>query len=176
MPYACVQTAHVVQESDVVYADLIDAEPPPRELTPIVRRYIAAQAPYVWLVLLVVFVVLPWVVVAAVRPSSESIGSLVIGLASAVALGWWTAGKRAKVRKVIVHGEQQPARISNVSHLVVRRGFATARRVTMMVDVGGRRARCVSWSGDLEDAENGAWIRVLVSPGIDFVVPVVSVT
>lgn len=169
-------TARVVPESDVVYADLIDADPPPRELTPVVRRYIAAQAPYVWLVLLVIFVVLPWVGVAAARPSTQTAGPLVLSLASAIALGWWTASKRAKVRTVIVHGEQQPARISGVSHLVVRRGLATARRVTMMVDVGGRRARCVSWSGDLEDAENGAWIRVLVSPGIDFVVPVVSVT
>lgn len=163
-------------QDDVVYADLIDADPSPRELTTTARRYIAAQAPYAWLVLLVIFFALPAAVIAAALPSTETLSWLGIALAGAVALGWWTAGKRAQVRRVIVHGEQQPARISGVSHLVVRRGFATARRVSMIVDVQGRRARCVSWTGDLEDAENGAWIRVLVQPGVDFVVPVVSVT
>ena len=162
--------------SDVVYADLIDADPPPRELTSTAKRYAAAQAPYAWLVLLVLFLVLPAIVTAAVMPSSTTIGWAVVAVAAAVALGWFTSTKRAKVRNVIIHGVQQPARISGVSHLVVRRGLATARRVTMIVEVQGRRAKCVSWTGDLEEAENGAWIRVLVHPGVDFVVPVVSVT
>src|SRR5512138_2947261 len=152
-------------ESDVVYADLIDADPAPRELTVTARRYVAAQAPYAWLVLAVIFLALPAVVVAATVRSTETAGWAISCVAGTVALGWWTASKRARVRNVIVHGAQQPARIGGVSHLVVRRGLATARRVTMFVDVQGRRARCVSWTGDLEDAENGAWIRVLVHPG-----------
>jgi hypothetical protein len=166
----------VAQESDVVFADLIDADPPPRELTPTARRYIAAQATLAWLVLLLVFVVVPAAIAVAAVPTQQTIIWLASSVAGAFAVGWWTSTKRAKVRKVIVHGVQQPARIANVAHLVVRRGLMTARRVTMIVEVQGRRAKCVSWSGDLEDAEGGAWIRVLVLPDVDFVVPVVSVT
>ena len=165
-----------VADPHLVYADLIDADPPPRELTPVVRRYIAAQAPYAWLVLFVLFVASPTALFAAFAPSRDTIISAVVTLAVAIALGVWTAKKRARVRTVIVEGRQVPARIRSAHHLVVRQGLARGRRVSLHVEVEGRVVRCVSWAGDLDDSESGAWIRVLVHPNIDFVVPVVSVT
>lgn len=162
---------------DVVFADLIDADPAPRELATIGKRYIAAQASYVWVVFAVLFLVLPGVFALAVFGSSAGVGYLVGGLALAVGLGYWTSRKRAALRKVLVEGTQRPARLVDVSHLVVRQGLASSRRVTLHVEVDGKRARCVSWAGDLEEAERDAWIRVLVHPQVPgVVVPVVSVT
>ena len=165
-----------VSDPHLVYADLIDADPPPRELTPVVRRYIAAQSPYGLLVLFVLFVASPAALFAAMSPSRDTLVSMLVTVIGAIALAVWTAKKRARVRTVIVHGRQVPARIRGAHHLVVRQGLASRRRVTLTVEVEGRVARCVSWAGDLEEAESGAWIRVLVHPNIDFVVPVVSVT
>ncbi|HTL35851.1 MAG TPA: hypothetical protein VL326_22130 [Kofleriaceae bacterium] len=160
------------------YADLIDADPAPREITPTGRRYAAAQSTYAWCVLIVIFLVLPSIIALSFTSSSTVFINLALTLAMAVAAGWWAARKRARLRKVLVDGTQRPARIRNVSHLVVRRsGFAVGRRVTIGIEVDGRRTTCVSWAGDLEEAESGAWIRVLVHPEVpDLVVPVVSVT
>lgn len=160
------------------YADLIDAEPAPRVITPTGRRYIAAQSTYFWCVLIVLFLVLPAILVTRFSSSASVYANLAFTLAAAVAAGWWAARKRGRLRKVLVDGTQRPARIRDVSQLVVRRsGFAVGRRVTIAIEVDGRRTTCVSWAGDLDDAEGGAWIRVLVHPEVpDLVVPVVSVT
>lgn len=164
--------------SDVAFADVLDAEPAPRELTPIARRYMAAQATHAWVVGAVLLLVFPGVIsVALVKASAETVGMVVVGVAVAAGLWWSAAQQRARLRKVLVDGEQRPARLVDVSHLVVRQGLARARRVTLIVEVDGRQARCVSWHGDLDDAEQGAWIRVLVHPQYpQLVIPVVSVT
>ena len=164
--------------SDVVYADLVDADPAPREITPTGRRYIAAQATYGFVVAAVLLLVFPSAfALALVGPNSGSIGSLLFGLALAAVAVVWAAKKRAALNKVLVDGTQRPARLVDVSHLVVRRGLVSGRRVSLVIEVDGRRATCVSWAGDLDEAEQGAWIRVLVHPDTpQLVVPVVSVT
>ena len=164
--------------SDVYYADVIDADPPPRELTPTARKYIAHQAPDAWAVLAFVFLVFPGIFSLLVLHASSMIGSLVVGVLVTAALAYWAAAKRKKLRGVIVNGTQRPGRLVDVSELVLRRGFfVQGRRMTLTVEVDGQRSKCVSWAGDLDDAEQGAWIRVLVHPGAPgLVVPVVSVT
>jgi hypothetical protein len=165
-------------EPQPAYADLVDADPAPREIMISGRRYVAAQATYFWCVLLVFFFVLPSVFAASLATSASTILQLVGAIAITVGVGWRTARKRARLRKVLVHGTQHPAQIRDVSHLVVRRGgFAVGRRVSVAIEVLGRRTTCVSWAGDLDNAEAGSWIRVLVHPDVpEYVVPVVSVT
>jgi hypothetical protein len=164
--------------SDVVFADLIDADPAPREVTTTGKRYIAMQAPYVWMVMVILLMVMPGILMLAMLgPTRESLGAVGAGVGLAAFLGWQAASQRKVLRKVLVDGTQRPARLAHVAHLVVRHGFMTGRRVTLTVEVDGKRARCVSWAGDLDDAEPGAWIRVLVHPDArGVVVPVVSVT
>ena len=162
---------------EIYYADVIDADPAPRELTPIAKKYIAHQAPYAWAVLAFLFLVFPGIFALLVLHASSMIGSLAVGVAATAALAWWSAAKRKKLRGVIINGTQRPGRLVDVSQLVIRRGFfVQGRRVTLVVEVDGQRAKCVSWAGDLDDAEQGAWIRVLVHPKVPVVVPVVSVT
>src|SRR5262245_7683352 len=106
-------------EPQVVFADLVDADPPLRELTTTARRSIAPQAPSASVVMPVLLVVLPSALLPAIVPGTEIVIYLLCCIVGAVALGWWTAGKRARVRQVIVHGTQQSAQINGVSHLVV---------------------------------------------------------
>lgn len=162
---------------DVEYADIVDAGPPPRELTTTARRFVAGQAPYAWGVLVVLFVVLPNALVAKVLASGSAYGSLVLVIALAVAVFAHAAIKRKQLRAIVVSGEQRPAQIVGVERLDVRHGLARGSRDTLWLDVDGKRMKCASWGGDLEGATQGAWIRVLVHPQFpDRVVPVVSVT
>lgn len=162
---------------DVDYADIVDAGPPPRELTTTARRFVAGQASLAWGVLLVVFVVLPNALTASVLGSGGAYASLAVVIALAVAVFAHALRKRTQLRAIIITGEQRPAQIVGVERLEVRRGLARGSRDTLWLDVDGKRLRCASWGGDLEGATQGAWIRVLVHPQFpDRAVPVVSVT
>ena len=162
---------------DVEYADIVDAGPPPRDLTTTARRFVAGQAPYAWGVLVVLFVVLPSALMAKVLASGSAYVSLAVMIAVAVAVFAHAALKRTQLREIIVTGEQRPAQIVGVERLDVRHGFARGSRDTLWLDVDGKRLKCASWGGDLEGATQGAWIRVLVHPKFpERVVPVVSVT
>lgn len=161
----------------ITYCDLIDADPPPRELGPIARRYVRAMSTYVWLGLFVSFVVLPAVMIAFAMPRVETAAWLAAALGGTVWLATRTARKRARLRRVIVEGRQVPARIVRSRVLVVRRGFAAGRRVTLLLEVEGHPVNLSSWLRDLEGATPGHWIRVLKHPEVrDLVIPVVSVT
>jgi hypothetical protein len=162
---------------DVVYADLVDAEPAPRELTTVARRYIAGQATYAWGVLAVLFLLLPNAAAAFMIKSSAAFAGLAVVLAVTVAIIVRAAVVRGQLRSIIVSGEQRPAQIAGVERLQVRSGLARGARDTLWLDVDGRRIRCASWAGDLEGAERHAWIRVLVHPAHPArAVPVISVT
>ena len=162
---------------DVEYADIVDAGPPPRDLTTTAHRFVAGQAPYAWGVLLVIFVVLPNAVMANVLGSGAGYGSLAVMSVIAVAVFARAAVTRKRLRTIIATGEQRPAQIVGVERLDVRSGLARGSRDTLWLDVDGKRLRCASWGGDLEGATQGAWIRVLVHPQFpDRAVPVVSVT
>ncbi|MBL9015788.1 MAG: hypothetical protein JNL83_16505 [Myxococcales bacterium] len=162
---------------DVEYADIVDAGPPPRELTTTARRFVAGQAPYAWGVLVVIFVVLPNALMAKVLASGSAYVSLAVMIALAAAVFAHAAIKRKQLRAIIVTGEQRPAQIVGVERLDVRSGLARGSRDTLWFDVDGKRMKCASWGGDLDGATHGAWIRVLVHPQVpDRVVPVVSVT
>lgn len=162
---------------DVEYADIVDAGPPPRELTTTARRFVAGQATYLWPILVVIFLVLPNAVMANVIGTSGAYGGLAVMIAIAIGLIARTAVLRGRLRTIIATGEQRPAQIVGVERLDVRSGLARGSRDTLWLDVDGKRLKCVSWAGDLEGATQGAWIRVLVHPEIpDRAVPVVSVT
>jgi hypothetical protein len=166
-----------MSDTPIVYADVLDAEPAPRELTAVARRYLRAQASWLWLGLAIFFLVVPGVIAVAAIPMTETIVALAVDIGIAIAVGWWTGTKRARLRKVLIDGTQTPAQILSVATLQVRRGLVSGQRVTIDLAVNGRRTRCASWAGDLDDAERGAWIRVLVHADVpDLVVPVVSVT
>ncbi len=159
--------------ADVVFADLVDADPAPRALTPIMRRYIAGQATYLWGGLAFCFLVLPNAALAAAMHRSEMLaGTSLVFVISAVLILRATLIRR-QLRAILVHGEQRPAHVVDMHRLHVRGGH----RDTLWLDVDGRRVKCSSWAGDLENAEPRAWIRVLVHPAYPArAVPVVSVT
>ncbi len=162
---------------DVEYADIVDAGPPPRELTTTARRFVAGQAPYAWAVLVVIFLVLPNLVMASVLETGAAYASGAVMIGIALALIARTAMLRTRLREIIATGEQRPAQIVGIERLDVRSGLARGSRDTLWLEVDGKRLKCVSWAGDLEGATQGAWIRVLVHPGSpDRAVPVVSVT
>jgi hypothetical protein len=162
---------------DVPYADLVDAEPAPRELTTTARRFIAGQATYTWGVLAVIFLLLPNAFMASIMKSSTAYISVVVIAVMTIAIIARTAVVRGQLRSIIVEGEQRPAQIAGVERLHVRSGLARGARDTLWLDVDGRRVKCASWAGDLEGAEQHAWIRVLVHPRHpDRAVPVISVT
>jgi hypothetical protein len=162
---------------DLEYADIVDAGPPPRELTTTARRFVAGQAPLGWGVLVVIFVVLPNALMANVLASGNAYISLAVMIAIAVAVFAHAILKRKQLRTIIATGEQRPAQIVGVERLDVRHGLARGSRDTLWLEVDGKRMKCASWGGDLEGATQGAWIRVLVHPQFpDRVVPVVSVT
>lgn len=158
---------------DVVFADLVDADPAPRALTPIMRRYIAAQATYAWGVLAFFFLLLPNVAMAAAIHRSEMFAGTALVVVITAALIARAAAIRFQLRRIVVHGEQRPAQVVSMHRLHVRGGH----RDTLWLEIDGRRVKCSSWAGDLENAEPHAWIRVLVHPTYpDRAVPVVSVT
>jgi hypothetical protein len=114
---------------------------------------------------------------AALVPRVGTIAWAVVALALAVVLGRSTAQKRARIRKVAIHGKQVPARVLESHELVIRHGLASARRVTLVLEVEGRRVSCTVWGSDLEGMIRGAWLRVLTHAELpDLIVPVVSVT
>lgn len=162
---------------NVVFADMVDADPAPRELTTTARRYIAGQATYLWAGLAVVFLFLPNVMMAALVKKGVVFSSLAFASLVTAALVAYAVLARRRLRTILVHGEQRPAQIVQMHQLHVRSGLARGRRDTIWLDVDGRRVKCSSWAGDLEGAEPHAWIRVLVHPGFpEHAIPVVSVT
>lgn len=161
----------------IEYCDFIDADPPPRELGTTARRHVRTMSTYFWFGMLIVFFTLPSVVVAAILPDVSTIGWAVVSVAAAVWLARSTAQKRARLRTVAIDGHQAPARVLDASELVVRRGLVVGRRVTLTLEVEGRRVRCRSWAGDLQGVVRGHWLRVLTHPDApELVIPVASVT
>ncbi|MBA3462778.1 MAG: hypothetical protein H0T46_22670 [Deltaproteobacteria bacterium] len=161
----------------VEYADLVDADPAPRELTTTARRYVTGQATYFWGVIAFVFLLLPNALAVSVLKTSGAYVGLVAMFAITAAVIARTAIVRSQLRKIIVHGDQRPAQIVGVERLQVRSGLARGNRDTLWLQVDGRRVKCASWAGDLEGAETHAWIRVLVHAAHpQRAVPVISVT
>lgn len=159
------------------YCDVLDADPPPRELAVHARRYVRRMSTYIWLVLLILFVTVPMVAAAVFVPRVATIAWGVIAIAATVWLARATARKRANLRRVAIEGRQAPGRIVAAYEMTVRRGLVVGRRVTLVLDVEGTEVTCRSWDGDLEGLERDHWIRVLVHPDCPGVaIPVVNVT
>ena len=162
---------------DFTYCDVLDADPAPRELGVAAERYVRRSSSYIWVGLLLAFVLAPAVMAALALPRLATIGTACAVAVAAVVLAKLTADKRAALRRIAIDGRQVPARILDAYELTVRRGLAQGTRTTLVLEVEGRRHTVVSWSGDLEGATRGFWIRVLVHrdvPGV--IVPVISVT
>jgi len=163
---------------EIDYRDVLDADPAPRELGSAARRYLRQRSTYAWVVLLILFMTLPGVIMAAAVPSVMTIAWALVFVAGTVWLARATSRKRALLRKVAVEGTQHPARIANVTTLVMRQGlFIRRTRTTIVLEVAGGVASCTSWMGELDDLRRGDWLRALVhpdAPGI--VIPVSCVT
>ncbi|HTJ45579.1 MAG TPA: hypothetical protein VL463_25920 [Kofleriaceae bacterium] len=161
----------------IEYCDFIDAEPPPRELGGTAKRYVRVMSTYFWLGMMIFFVTLPGALVAVIVPRVDTV-VWAIGMAGlTVWLARATARKRRRLRLVAIEGVQAPARVVDAHELVVRRGLLARTRVTLVLEVEGRRVTCRSWAGDFEGLTRGHWMRVLTHGEVpELVIPVASVT
>ncbi len=161
----------------IEYCDILDADPAPRELGPAAERYVRINAPYVYVVIAAVLLCAPALMVLVALPRLGSLAFAAATILPTAAFTWLIAQRRAELRRFLVEARQVPARIVDASELTLRRGFVVARRITLDLDVEGRRVRCGSWTGDLEGATRGYWLRVLVHPSQPgTVIPVTAVT
>jgi hypothetical protein len=167
-------------EDGHAYYDHLDVDPPPRELTPTMRRYLLSQS---WRTS-TAFGLSAFFAVVATAILAKAPGPLT----GAIAGFFWVLvaisivfieKKRRRLRAIVVEGTQRPARIGSAEHHAMPTNVpgVRARYSELSVVVDGTERRMVSLDPSLRDAQPGYWIRVLVHPDHpDLVVPVCSVT
>src|SRR5688572_16820642 len=161
------------------YSDYLDADPPPRALTPAMKRYLFHQT---WRAnklfgIAVAIAFIPVTIFAVHRTGATAIAAAIFAapLIPAVLLA---LRRRDQLRRVLVEGVQVPAQVAGGLHRTVKAAVVLQAHYSELdLILPDRQVHMTSVDAALQVLEPGCWIRVLSHRRFpDVVIPVVSIS